>query len=470
MNKWKMTIGLEIHVQLKTRSKLFSASSIAYGQKQNTQASWLDIGLPGTLPMVNKKAIEYAIIFGLATNATISRNSFFARKNYFYPDLPKGYQISQSNNPIVQEGHLDIVTSEGSKTIKIERAHLEDDAGKSNHDFDHTKIDYNRAGTPLLEVVTYPDFNSAEEVTVFLKQLHQLVMHLGICDGNMQEGSFRCDVNLSVNKKDSQTLGVRTEMKNINSFKFIEQAIAYEFYRQVALLEKGEKITQETRLYDTDKNETRSMRNKENAFDYRYFPDPDLLPIYINDSYIKHIQSTMPMTAQQKKENYARALNKDAVDFLLSNPKEACFYDELCKKVDKNIAYNWLSDMLGILRKKRAALTEIPSAILIEIIQNVIKEEVSTSSGKQLIQYYLDERLSINELVEKHNLKQASNIDEVKAICKTLIASHQQQFEELKSGNTKLMGFFVGQIMKKGKGRFNPKEVNSVLHGFINQQ
>lgn len=471
---WEMVIGLEVHIQLSTKSKLFSTSATKYGQHQNTQAAFLDLGLPGTLPVVNKEAIHKAVVFGLAVDAKISKDSFFARKNYFYPDLPKGYQISQSYNPIVQEGKLDIQTSKGDKSIRIERAHLEEDAGKSVHGYivGQTGLDYNRAGTPLLEIVTHPDFRSAEEVVVYLKKLHKLVKHLNICDGNMQEGSFRCDVNLSIRPHGQKEFGTRAELKNINSFKFIDKAIDYEFNRQISVLESGGQVVQETRLYDADANETRSMRAKEDAFDYRYFPDPDLLPLNITDEYIEQIKKQMPLKPEEREAVYREHLADQEVDFLLSNLELADYYDQIAPSVGYKIAYNWVTvDLISILNKleKEFSADIVPVEVLLDIIANVKKDVISQANGKKVIAGYIDNPESVDILIEKLGLKQVSDEGAIRELVQNIIAANPQQAADFKAGKTKLMGFFVGQTMKASKGKANPKQVNQIVIDELNK-
>ena len=469
-----MVIGLEVHIQLNTKSKLFSATATKYGQHQNTQASFLDLGLPGTLPVVNKEAIRKAVIFGLAVDATISKNSFFARKNYFYPDLPKGYQISQSHNPIVQDGKLDIETSKGAKSIRIERAHLEEDAGKSVHGYvpDETGLDYNRAGTPLLEIVTHPDFRSAEEVVVYLKKLHQLVQHLNICDGNMQEGSFRCDVNLSIRPEGQEEYGTRAELKNINSFRFIESAIAYEFNRQISVLENGGEVVQETRLYDADANETRSMRAKEDAYDYRYFPDPDLLPLIITDEYIESIKADMPLMPEQREALYREHLGDQEVDFLLSSLEIADYFDKVAKVVGFKVAYNWVTvDLISMLNKagKEFSADVVPTNILLDIIAKVQKDTISQANGKKVIAGYIELADSVDAIIEKLGLKQVSDEGAIRELVQGIITANPQQAADYKAGKAKLMGFFVGQTMKASKGSANPKQVNKIIIEELNK-
>lgn len=466
--QFEMVIGLEVHVQLKTHAKMFSSAPIDYGASPNSQASWVDFAMPGTLPVVNKRAIDMAIMFGIAINAKISRNSFFARKNYFYPDLPKGYQISQSNNPIVQNGAIEITTSKGAKTIHIERAHLEEDAGKSVHHLinDGTGVDYNRAGTPLLEVVTQPDFRSSEEVISYVKTIHQLVCHLGICDGNMQEGSLRCDVNLSIKEQGTHALGTRTELKNLNSFKFIESAISYEYQRQISQIENNIPIIQESRLYDPDKNETRSMRSKENAFDYRYFPDPDLLPIIVTAAEIEKIKHDMPMLPDVRQKKYTENLGIDAVNFLMAHVNIADYYDQLCKAIAPKIAYNWISTELQALFNREQTpfnAKAIPAEVLIEIIQQVDSDTISIKSSKKVLQAYYAQPLAVNDIIDQLGLRQSNDISAIEALADAVISHNKKQVDEYLSGKTQLLGFFVGQVMKKSQGKANPKQVSEVI-------
>ena len=467
--KFEMVIGLEVHIQLKTKSKIFSNARTKYGQQPNSQVSWLDIALPGTLPVLNKKATEMAIKFGLATNATISRNSFFARKNYFYPDLPKGYQISQSHNPIIQNGTLDIQLKDNSiKTINIERAHLEEDAGKSVHHFSgsDTGLDYNRAGTPLLEIVTQPEFRSAHEVITYLKTLHQLVKHIDICDGNMQEGSFRCDVNLSIREQGDKNLGTRAEIKNINSFKFIESAIHYEYDRQVNLVKSGDKIKQETRLYDQEKNETRAMRSKENAFDYRYFPDPDLLPVIITEESINKIKAEMPISLKERQAKYASELQEDDVKFLMSNSEIANYYDQVNQIIHAKKAYNWVCiNLQSVFNKLQISFSEhtIKASTLIQVIKLVDNNTISLKSAKIVLQEYQLNPKDINQIIDDLGLKQSNDLESIKRLADEIIANNPQTANEYREGKTKLLGFFVGQIMKKSKGQANPKQVSEIV-------
>ena len=472
--KWEMVIGLEVHIQLNTKSKLFSTSATQYGQAPNTQAAFLDLGLPGTLPVINKEVIRKAVTFGLAVDATISQDSFFARKNYFYPDLPKGYQISQSSNPIVQNGVLEVSTANYDKVIRIERAHLEEDAGKSIHGYvpDETGLDYNRAGTPLLEIVTHPDFRSSEEVLLYLKKLHQLVKHLDICDGNMQEGSFRCDVNLSIRPFGQEEYGTRAELKNINSFKFIDKAIDHEFDRQVVVLESGGEVLQETRLYDADANETRSMRSKEDAYDYRYFPDPDLLPIKITDDYIAKVAANMPLMPEQRQELYAQHLASQDVDFILSNLGMADYFDQVAKVVGHKTAYNWTAiDLVSVFNKAGMGFAKdiVPSDVLVEIIESVQKDVISQKAAKQVIAAYIEKPSAIADIIDSLGLKQVSDEGAIRQIVQDIIVANPAPAADFKAGKVKLMGFFVGQAMKASKGKANPKQVNQIVKEELNK-
>ena len=462
-----MVIGLEVHVQLKTQAKMFSDAPTLYGQEPNTQVSFLDIALPGTLPIVNKKAIKMAVIFGYAINAKISQDSYFTRKNYFYPDLPKGYQISQSHNPIVQNGNLNIMMSEGIKTIHIERAHLEEDAGKSLHNFigDQTGLDYNRAGTPLLEVVTYPDFRSSEEVVCYLKDLHQLVQHLGISNGNMQEGSFRCDVNLSI-RKENKPLGTKVEIKNINSFRFIKSSINYEYQRQVNVLKKGGKVIQETRLYDSNKNETRSMRSKENTFDYRHFPDPDLLPIVLSDEELNSIKLCMPMLPKVRRKLYAKVLNMDEVNFLMDNPEIADYYDTLTKNIPEKAAYNWVSiELQAIFNRAKTTFNtrRIPVEILLELIDVINKNKVSLKSAQIVLQSYYDQPQALQAIINQLDAHQSNDINFLEGLVDEILSKHVKHVQNYTPGNKKLLNFFIGIIMRNNKGKANPNKVNEIL-------
>ena len=471
LNNWQPVIGLEVHVQLATKTKLFSSSPIAFGAEPNTQASEIDLGLPGVLPVLNKEAISQALKFGCAINAEISKKVIFARKNYFYPDLPKGYQISQLDDPIVGKGSVEIKLGEKSKIIGVTRAHLEEDAGKSIHDLysNNSAIDLNRAGTCLLEIVSEPDLSSAEEAVEYLKKIHSIVTFLGISDGDMSQGSMRCDANVSVKKPDDQELGTRTELKNINSFKFVEKAIIFEIDRQIKKLEKGEEIIQETRLYDSKKNLTRSMRSKEEANDYRYFPEPDLIPIKISKDQINNIRKNLPELPEIMKERFMKSyeLSDDNAELVTINKETASFFEEvLSYKVSPKNAVNWITgDLFALLNKNDTTISEskVNPKHIAEIIQNIEDQKISGPSAKKLLEIVWSEGGEIQELIQKEGLEQISNDDEIEKFLDEVISENQKQFEQLKSGKDRLQGFFVGQVMKKTSGSASPQVVNKLL-------
>lgn len=469
-----MFIGLEVHVQLKTNSKIFSSAPVNYNATANTQASWIDLAMPGTLPVINKKAIEMAIMFGIAINANISRNSFFTRKNYFYPDLPKGYQITQSTNPIIQNGKIEITAQKGTKMIHIKSAHLEEDAGKSIHHLIDgcSGIDYNRAGTPLLEIVTHPDFRNSEEVISYLKKIHELVCHLGICDGNMQEGSLRCDVNLSVKEKNSETLGTRVELKNINSFKFIKNAISYEYQRQVDNIKNNIPIVQESRLYDPKENKTKSMRGKESTADYRYLPDPDLLNIVVTSQEIDRVAKTIATLPNIRRKRYAENLCDNSVSFLMTNVEIANYYDRVCQSISPKTAYNWVSIELQSLfhrEQKPFNPSKIPSGILIEIIQQVDAEIISAKSARKVLQHYYERPESVNKIVDRLGIRQNNDELTTETLADKIFSVNKKQVVQYLSGRTQLLSFFIGQVMKASRGKANPKRVSNVINQKLNQ-
>jgi aspartyl-tRNA(Asn)/glutamyl-tRNA(Gln) amidotransferase subunit B len=471
--EWETVIGLEVHAQLTTNSKLFSASSTKFGAIANTQTSLIDAAIPGVLPVVNKKAIELAIRFGVAIGAQINNHSLFERKNYFYPDLPKGYQISQFQKPIVGKGVLTIDLSNGqTKSIGITRAHLEEDAGKSLHEDYHgcSGIDLNRAGTPLLEIVSEPDIRSAEEAISYLKNLHQLVRFLRICDGNMQEGSFRVDVNISIREQGVTTLGTRTELKNINSFKFIEKAIDYEVARHIDCLESGQKIIQQTRLYDSTANKTFAMRSKEEANDYRYFPDPDLLPIAIDESFLEKIKHTLPELPQKKMKRFYSyyGLEESDIEFLLQDPN-MCDYFEATAKQNKLLPktiVNWLrGDISALLNRENKTIKDCPirhdnfAKLLLRISDNTLSNKIA----KNVLEQIWETQQDVDELIEQQELKQVDDSQLLIAIINQLVKDNPQLVEQFRHGKTKVLGFFVGQVMKQTKGKANPKQVNELL-------
>ena len=477
LKEWETVIGLEIHAQLSTKSKIFSGASTNYGADPNTQACAVDLGLPGVLPVINEEAIQMAIKFGLAINAKIPKTSVFARKNYFYPDLPKGYQISQFELPIVSNGHIEIETeNKKNKTIRITRAHLEEDAGKSNHDefIGFTGIDLNRAGNPLLEIVSEPDMSNAKEAISYLKKIHTLVCYLKICDGNMQEGSFRCDANVSIKLKKQKELGTRTEIKNLNSFKFIESAINYEIERQINVIESDETVVQETRLYDSNKNETRSMRSKEEANDYRYFPDPDLLPILIADETKKEIEKSIPELPDIKCKRYQEelALSKYDSDNLISNPDIADYFEEAVKITNGNakICANWImGDLSASLNKKNISIKNSPvsAKMLGDLINLIIDKTISGKIAKTVFEAMWNGEGNAISIIESKDLKQVTDSNKIEKIIDEIISENLSQVEQYKNCSEekkqKLISFFVGQIMKKSKGKANPKQVNVLL-------
>ncbi|MDC0586317.1 Asp-tRNA(Asn)/Glu-tRNA(Gln) amidotransferase subunit GatB [Gammaproteobacteria bacterium] len=477
--KWETVIGLEVHVQLACESKIFSSSSTKYGMPQNTQASLVDLGYPGVLPVLNHQAVVMAIKFGLAVDAEIAEKSIFARKNYFYPDLPKGYQISQYELPIVFNGSIEIpINDKSMKTIRITRAHLEEDAGKSIHDkFDNASaIDLNRAGTPLLEIVSEPDLSSSEEASSYMQKIHQLVRYLKISDGNMQEGSFRCDANISLRPLGSNVLGTRAEIKNINSFKFVEKAIEFEVERQKAILEEGESVIQETRLYDSEKNETRSMRSKEEANDYRYFPDPDLLPILVEKDLIKEIKKELPELFDQKVDRYIKQYSIRKVDAIeiAKNVDIAEFFEDLIHHFKENYqqAANWLlSELMGYLNKENISITDLtitPDASA-KLLQKIHENVVSTSMAKIILKQLIETNDSVDEIIETQGLKQISDSGQIEAIVMEVIELFPDQRDQYLSGKEQVLGFLIGQVMKKTSGKANPKMVNQILLEKINE-
>ncbi len=469
--EWETVIGLEIHAQLATNSKIFSGSSTAYGAEPNTQANLVDLGMPGVLPVLNKKAVELAIRLGLAIDAEIAPRSIFARKNYFYPDSPKGYQISQYELPIVANGHMDIQLENGeTKRIGITRAHLEEDAGKSLHeDFQgQTGIDLNRAGTPLLEIVSEPDMRSAKEAVAYMKKLHALVRYLGVSDGNMQEGSFRCDANVSVRRPGEQ-FGTRTEIKNLNSFKFIERAINHEVERQIDIIESGGKVVQETRLYDPDKDETRSMRSKEDANDYRYFPDPDLLPVEITSADIDAVRATLPELPDAKKQRFMAEYALTAYDAsLLTQSREVADYFEAVAQGcgDAKLAANWVNgEVSKTLAGSEMEIAAVPvsSAALVELLQRIQDNTVSNKIARDVFAAMWNGEGSADAIIDKKGLKQITDTSAIEAVIDAIIANNPGQVAEYRSGKDKLFGFFVGQAMKASKGKANPATLNDIL-------
>lgn len=472
-NQWESVIGLEVHAQLSTRSKLFSGAATAYGAEPNTQACTIDLAMPGVLPILNQEAVNMAIKFGLSIHADVNKLSVFARKNYFYPDLPKGYQISQFDLPILGKGKLKIVLEDGSeKIIGITRAHLEEDAGKSLHEaFQHlTGIDLNRAGTPLLEIVSEPELRSAKEAVSYLKTLHSLIRYLEICDGNMQEGSFRCDANVSIRRKGAEKLGTRAEIKNVNSFRFVERAINYEIERQIHLLESGGKVAQETRLYDSIKNETRSMRSKEEANDYRYFPDPDLLPLHVTDSQIEAIKKQIPELPEQKQERFKSQYQLSDYDaHVLVAHRELAYYFETVVKTaggHAKLATNWvMGDLSAALNKQNLDITQSPVSAenLGQMVARIADETISGKIAKVVFQAMWGGEGSADEIIAAKGLKQVKDNGAIEAALKEILANNPEQLANYRSGKDKLFGYFIGQAMKVTQGKANPQQVNDLL-------
>ena len=471
--EWEVVIGLEIHAQLATRSKIFSGASTAYGAAPNTQACAVDLGFPGVLPVLNAEVVGMAAKFGLATHSTVAQRSVFARKNYFYPDLPKGYQISQFELPVVHDGYLDIDLENGdSKRIGITRAHLEEDAGKSLHEDFHgeTGIDLNRAGTPLLEIVSEPDMRSPAEAVAYMKKIHALVRYLEICDGNMQEGSFRCDANVSIRPRGQEEYGTRAEIKNINSFRFVERAINYEIERQIDVIESGGKVVQETRLYDADKNETRSMRSKEEANDYRYFPDPDLLPLELDQAFIDTVAKTLPELPDAKRDRFMQEFDLSRYDagVLTASREMAGYFEKTVAAAggEGKLSANWvMGELSGLLNKEGKDITESPVGpdMLGGMLRRITDGTISGKIAKQVFEAMWAGEGDADAVIEKKGLKQITDTGAIEAIVREVLENNPQQIEQYKAGQEKLMGYFVGQVMKATQGKANPGEVNKIL-------
>jgi aspartyl-tRNA(Asn)/glutamyl-tRNA(Gln) amidotransferase subunit B len=473
MSGWETVIGLEIHAQLATRSKIFSGSATAYGAPPNAQANLVDLGYPGVLPVLNAAAVHMAVKLGLAINARIASSSVFARKNYFYPDLPKGYQISQYELPIVASGALEIVLEDGTaKRIGITRAHLEEDAGKSLHEGlpGLTGIDLNRAGTPLVEIVSEPDMRSAKEAVAYMKKVHTLVRYLEICDGNMQEGSFRCDANVSVRRTGARELGTRTETKNLNSFRFVERAINYEVARQIELLESGGKVVQETRLYDPDKGETRPMRSKEQANDYRYFPDPDLLPVKLDAAFIESVRATLPELPDQKAARFASQYGLSAYDagVLTASRELADYYEEVARTVPKEpkLAANWVMGELAARLNRdglEVAAARVAAAGLGALVLRIADRTISGNIAKEVFEVMWSEGSSADQVIEARGLRQITDSGAIERAIDEVMARNPGQLADYRAGKDKLFGFFVGQVMKATGGKANPTQLNDLL-------
>ncbi|HMW41099.1 MAG TPA: Asp-tRNA(Asn)/Glu-tRNA(Gln) amidotransferase subunit GatB [Plasticicumulans sp.] len=474
--EWEAVIGLEVHTQLATKSKIFSGAATAYGAEPNRQACAIDLGLPGVLPVLNAEAVRMAVMLGLAIDATVARRSVFARKNYFYPDLPKGYQISQYELPVVARGHLDILVDGVAKRIGITRAHLEEDAGKSLHEDFHglSGIDLNRAGTPLLEIVSEPDLRSAQEAVAYLKKLHQLVVWLGICDGNMQEGSFRCDANVSVRPKGQEQFGTRAEIKNVNSFRFVERAIEYEIERQIELIEGGGRVVQETRLYDPDRDETRSMRGKEEANDYRYFPDPDLLPLVIEDSFIEQLRASLPELPQAAFARFVRDYGLPDYDAatLTAERATAGYYEALVAatggeaRLCAKLCANWvMGDLAAALNRAGLPIGEspVPAEALAGLLGRVLDGTLSGKLAKEVFGAMWAGEGTADAIIAARGLVQLTDSSAIDTLIDGILAASPKQVEQYRAGQDKLFGFFVGQVMKASKGKANPQQVNERL-------
>ena len=468
--KWEVVIGLEVHAQVTSNSKLFSGSSTKFGGEPNTQVSLVDSAFPGMLPVINEHCIHQAIKTGLGLNAKINTYSVFDRKNYFYADLPQGYQISQYKNPIVGEGKITLDLPDGTKTIGIERLHLEQDAGKSIHDLDpsNTYVDLNRSGVALMEIVSKPDLRSPEEVNAYVKKLRSIMRYLGTCDGNMQEGSLRADVNVSVRREGDKELGTRCEIKNVNSIKFMQMAIAYEAQRQVELLESGKSIDQETRLFDTKKNETRSMRSKEDAHDYRYFPDPDLLPLNLDKELIEKIKKNLPELPDEKKERFIKdySLNAYEANVLVSEKEISDYFEEVVKTADIKLAKNWImGDFFASLNEKNISISESPVTAkkMAQLIGSISKGTISGRTAKEVFEVMKETGQEPNKIIESKGLQQKSDPKELESIIDKVISENKDKVEQYKSGKDKLFGFFIGQIMKVSGGKANPQLVNDIL-------
>jgi aspartyl-tRNA(Asn)/glutamyl-tRNA(Gln) amidotransferase subunit B len=471
--EWETVVGLEIHAQLATRSKIFSGSSTAYGGAPNAQANLVDLGYPGVLPVLNREAVRMAVKFGLAIGASVARRSVFARKNYFYPDLPKGYQISQYELPVVQRGEVVILLEDGAeKRVGVTRAHLEEDAGKSLHEGlgRMSGIDLNRAGTPLLEIVSEPDMRSAREAVAYMKKIHTLVRYLEICDGNMQEGSFRCDANVSVRPKGAKEYGTRCEIKNLNSFRFVERAINHEAGRQVGLIEGGGRVVQETRLYDPDRNETRSMRSKEEANDYRYFPDPDLLPLAIDDAFMEEARAGLPELPDAKAARFAREHGLSAYDagVLTASREMAAYYEHVVAELggEPKLAANWvMGELSGYLNRDglEVGASPVPAPALAGLLRRIGDGTISGKLAKEVFEAMWGGRLEADAVIEAKGLRQITDAGAIAKIIAEVMAASPGQLADYRAGKEKLFGYFVGQVMKATGGKANPAQVNELL-------
>jgi aspartyl-tRNA(Asn)/glutamyl-tRNA(Gln) amidotransferase subunit B len=474
MADWEVVVGLEIHAQLATKSKIFSGSATAYGAPPNSQADLVDLAYPGVLPVLNAEAVRMAVKFGLAIGARVAERSVFARKNYFYPDLPKGYQISQYELPIVANGKLKVILDDGAvKTVGITRAHLEEDAGKSLHEglANASGIDLNRAGTPLLEIVSEPDMRSAKEAVAYMKKIHTLVRYLEICDGNMQEGSFRCDANVSVRPKGREKFGTRAEIKNLNSFRFVEKAIQYEVARQIELIESGGSVVQETRLYDSDKDETRPMRSKEEANDYRYFPDPDLLPVEIEAAFIDSVRKTLPELPDEKAARFAKdfALSPYDAGVLSASRELGAYFEAVVAALDvehAKLAANWvMGELSSALNRDNLDIgaARVSAQQLAALLKRIVDSTISGKIAKEVFEAMWSEQKSADDIIEARGLKQITDSSAIESVIDAVIAANPKQLADYRSGKDKLFGFFVGQVQKATGGKANPAQLNELL-------
>jgi aspartyl-tRNA(Asn)/glutamyl-tRNA(Gln) amidotransferase subunit B len=471
--EWETVIGLEIHAQLSTQSKIFSGAATAYGAAPNTQACAIDLGLPGVLPVLNRAAVRMAVMFGLAIDATVAHRSVFARKNYFYPDLPKGYQISQYELPIVHHGQLTLDLEDGTrKVIGIIRAHLEEDAGKSLHEDFHgmTGVDLNRAGTPLLEIVSEPDLRSPREAIAYMKKLHTLVRYLGICDGNMQEGSFRCDANVSVRPQGQAAFGTRTEIKNLNSFRFVERAIEFEVQRQIELLEDGGQVVQETRLYDPDKGETRAMRSKEEANDYRYFPDPDLLPLVLEDAFIEEARVALPELPDARQQRFMDQYGLNAYDagVLTASRELADYYETVVTALggEPKLCANWvMGELAAALNKSALEITQSPVSAdrLAGLLKRIQDQTISGKIAKEVFEALWNREGDADAIIARRGLQQITDSAAIEQAIDAVLQANPEQLAHYRAGKDKLLGFFVGQVMKFTQGKANPQQLNELL-------
>lgn len=466
---FEAVIGLEVHAQLLTKSKIFCGCSTEFGAMPNSQTCPVCLGLPGVLPVLNKKVVDFAIMLGIATHCKINKNSYFARKNYFYPDLPKGYQISQYELPICSDGYIIIKTKDGEKKIGITRIHMEEDAGKLIHEGSYSLVDLNRTGTPLLEIVSEPDIRTPEEAVSYLKELRQILLYLGICDGNMEEGSFRCDANISVRKVGETKLGTKTELKNINSFRFIQKALEYEIERQIDIIESGGTIVQETRLFDSAKGITISMRSKEEAHDYRYFPEPDLMPVFIEDSYIEEIKSSLPELPYEKRVRFKNTYNipEYDIDILTTDKNLADFYEDCVKLYNnpKAISNFFMTEIQKELNERKCGITEtkLKSEHIAEIFKLLDENKLNYNGAKTLLPKVIETGEKPSVLMEKLGLIQISNTEELNQIIQQVLKENKKELKEYLSGKDKLFAFFVGQVMKKTSGKANPKILQELL-------